>query len=591
MGAVAIHSGDEGPPQREPYCRPDGEGGWIYDPSEYTEEEIGLWAGREIHRCSLDPVYWATHWVYTINEHLDDPTGRPPEIQIIPDGIVGTDARPWIHPRAILSAFFPRRDVLIEKSRDMMVSWISMVAILHDLLFRKNWKVMTLSRVEDLVDDGGENATVDSLHGKILFMWNHLPEWMRKPLEFRSLSIVNPEDDVHVSGFSATPSAGRGPKWQRAIIDEFAWVPHSEQVMASVTRACPQGKVLVSTPHGKANAFYRIRSLSRRVFPQLDTTRDASKIERERSRHWQCYTVHWSLHPEHDQAWYKRQIDSASMTEESVAQELDISYTLSLGRRVYPAFNVEKHMAGQPLAKLGSVGYSPNRPIYLCCDFNVDPLVWVLVQPYNDPPYYRVFGEICRRNATIDDALYEFVYRFGSESAITVLNQQHEDWEDIYGVNGKMEAGLGGHTLQVVIFGDATEDKSTVYSRVKAYAHMRGVLRDNGFDVVQRVPEKNPPRHHRFQTVNHALRKDQVVLSWMAEQLRLDFETGVWNSQGTDMVQADDGDGSGLTRSHASSALGYMLCKLHKLESSEIVKARSKPRARTAMLPKFMRGW
>lgn len=576
-------------PEREGYYSPDGEGGWRVNGHLYTPEESAIWCRDEQLRCAANPIYFATHYCYTINEHLDDPYGAPPEVSLVPIGIHEPTGKPWLHPRAVLTAFWPVRDVLIEKSRDMMVSWMAMVAVTHDLLFRRNWKVMTLSRVEDLVDDGGENGTVDSLHGKVLFIWQHLPRFLQEtaPLIFRQLRILNPLSDVHVSGFSATPSAGRGPKWQRSIIDEFAWVPHSEQVMASVTRACPRGKVLISTPWGKANAFYRIRTLGKQVFPQPPP----AKREREKRRHWGVYTIHWSIHPEHDKAWFKRQVDSGSMTEESVAQELNISYTRSLGRRVYPSFNVEEHVAGQPLAKLRTVGYDPQRPLYLCCDFNPDPLIWVLVQPYPWTPRFRVIGEICRRNATIDDALWEFVIRFGREEIVRRVLDENPEWEDAYGQNGKLEAGAEGHRQPVVIFGDATEEKSTVYSRVKAYGSIKAFLRERGFEVVMKVPPKNPPRHQRFQVVNHAVRANEVILSWQAEQLRLDFETGVYNSAGSDMAQADDGDGSGLTRSHASSALGYMLDRQWKL----VTTTESRPQVRRqpigSFMPSFIKGW
>ncbi len=143
-------------------------------------------------------------WCCAVNANLDAPDGTPPAVEPIPDSP---------HVQALVSAFFPARDVIIEKSRYMLASWVAMAAVPHDLLFARNWPVMTLSRVESLVDAGGENSTMDSLHGKVRFMGKHLPPFLRRtPLEFKHLTIRNPVNGSHVKGFSATPSAGRGPK-------------------------------------------------------------------------------------------------------------------------------------------------------------------------------------------------------------------------------------------------------------------------------------------------------------------------------------------------------------------------------------------
>lgn len=554
-----------------PLYAADDIGSWSVNSTEYTTAQAAAWLAREVEACRSSVVYFASHYAYTINEHLDDTSGQPPSVELVPVGVSSVTGKPWTHTNAVLNAFHPRRDVIVEKSRDMMVSWLCMIGVLHDLLFQRHWATMTLSRVETLVDDGGEASTIDSLHGKIRFLWDRLPGFLRsQPLSFRYLQIRNEANDCHVTGFSATPSAGRGPKWQRAIIDEFAWVPHSEMVMASVARACPQGKMLVSTPHGKNNAFARVvHQSSRQVFPQVE----------QKNAHWERLTIHWTQHPERDQAWYDAQQSSGSMTEEAVAQELDISYTRSLGRRCYPKFVYDLHVAGGALAPLPVVAYEPNRPLYICCDWNADPLIWVILQPRPGPVPFCVIGEICRRNAICDDAVREFAFRFASRERVDQLVIDHPDWPDTYGIM-REQAGEGGHQGMLIVVGDATEEKSTVYSRVKMYQHLKHSLQSCGFQVVLKVPASNPPRKLRFETVNDVLAKNLAVFDPTCEQVIKDFEEGVWDGPQTDMNQGrEDDDGSGLTRSHASSALGYGLCILHKIQTSAAPpQSRARPR-------------
>src|SRR5690606_12991752 len=44
--------------------------------------------------------------------------------------------------------------------------------------------------------------------------------------------------------------------------------------------------------------------------------------------------LHWSLHPEKDEAWYER--EKARRSPEDLAQEIDISYHRSVSGLVYP---------------------------------------------------------------------------------------------------------------------------------------------------------------------------------------------------------------------------------------------------------------
>ena len=203
-------------PDLPPLYEPGEEGEWCYNGHSYTVAEAQAWIQAELHRCRTEPFYFITHYCWTINAHLDGEEYAAPTVDLIPD---------WPHIRALVNALFPARDVIIEKSRDMMASWIGMAACLHDLCFQWNWPVMTLSYVEKLVDDGGENATVASLHGKFRFLRDNLPPFLRDAhqFEFKHLIIRNVTTGSHMWGFSSNPRAGRGPKWKRVIGDEFAF--------------------------------------------------------------------------------------------------------------------------------------------------------------------------------------------------------------------------------------------------------------------------------------------------------------------------------------------------------------------------------
>lgn len=54
--------------------------------------------------------------------------------------------------------------------------------------------------------------------------------------------------------------------------------------------------------------------------------------------------------------------------------------------------------------------YKPDLDIYLTCDFNVDPMAWLLAHRYNGE--YHFFDEIVIPNTVIDECIDEFVTRY-----------------------------------------------------------------------------------------------------------------------------------------------------------------------------------
>jgi hypothetical protein len=170
-------------------------------------------------------------------------------------------------------------------------------------------------------------------------------------------------------------------------------------------------------------------------------------------------------------------------------------------------------------------------------------------------------------NATYEDAVLEFIVRFGTARWVDAMFGRRPEWRATYGANGICVAGPDGHQGEVHIYGDATEEKSTVYSRVKMYGLIGGMLAEANFHPQRHVPPSNPPIITRIETVNDALSHDLVVINPECEQLIRDFESGLWNGSQSDMDQYAR-DEEGLTRSHASSALGYYLCKMHRIATS-----------------------
>jgi hypothetical protein len=229
-------------------------------------------------------------------------------------------------------------DLVVNKSRQVGMSWLWMAFELWVLLFWPEKRILNASRKLEEVDDGGENATQRSLHGRIKIMYqNMIPGWLRSMciLSFKH-TLVRTKSGGFAFADTATPDVGRGGTYDFALLDEFAHVDWSKQVWAAVSQACKRGKIANSTPRGRGNEFARL-------------------WVKAAERNITAMGYHWSAHPVYSEGlwmdehgrdrspWYDLQCQILG-AEDMIAQELDMSLDRSVSSRVYPEFRRAKHM-------------------------------------------------------------------------------------------------------------------------------------------------------------------------------------------------------------------------------------------------------
>ena len=123
-------------------------------------------------RCKNDLHFWVFNYAHAVNLHMeaivDDGDEAPGEsIDLFPD---------FPHVRMVLDALKDPKNLLIDKSRDMMCTWSLCAIFCHDLIFQEAAPLLMASRRFDDVDDGGEDSTTDSLLGRVRFIYENLPE-------------------------------------------------------------------------------------------------------------------------------------------------------------------------------------------------------------------------------------------------------------------------------------------------------------------------------------------------------------------------------------------------------------------------------
>lgn len=303
--------------------------------------------------CIKSPFHFATHYCQTINIEKN-------EVSLFPD---------YPYLKEFLEENREPHNEHVEKSRQMLVSWGFMVLFLYDILFKDNVADFVTSRKEFLVDDGGRDSTPNSLLGRIRFIWERLPEWMKPPLKFSYLKITNPLTGSYIIGESSNPNSGRSGTWYRALLDEAALIPKSESVFSSIQQACKNGLYMNSTPYGRGGCFGRLRFSENGSF-------------RRRS-------LHWTIHPQRTEAWYNKQ--KGNMTKDQVARELDISYEYSISGQIWKEFNFGTQVGDYP--------YQPDLPLYRGWDFGVGnptAILWIQERPIPRQPFpeIRIIDEL-----------------------------------------------------------------------------------------------------------------------------------------------------------------------------------------------------
>lgn len=297
-------------------------------------------------------------------------------------------------------------DLLIDKSRDMGVSWLVLLAFQHQWLFQPGSNFHLGSRKQESVDRKGDIST---LFEKLRYNLEWMPHWML-PSGFQSsthdnlMRLINPANGNIISGESSNANFGRGGRYRAVLFDEFPFWPDQDAAFASAGQSTPC-RIVVGTPYGKANRFAELRFSS-----QINVL-----------------SLHWKLHPHKDQHWYQQQLHR--MSEDEIARELDINYSLSVKGRVFKQFSEENKADLQP---------NPELPVIRSWDFGYHCPACLFLQVTPDHQI-RVLAEVIGQETLLIDF---------AQQVIALSGQQFPDcrFEDVCDPAGAQKSDKNLHT-------------------------------------------------------------------------------------------------------------------------------------------------
>lgn len=246
-----------------------------------------------------------------------------------------------------------------------------------------------------------------------------------------------------------------------------------------------------------------------------------------------------------EQAKYKREaVDWQKVWD----REMELDFTSVSGSPAYPNF--------RDMNLRDDLILLDDLPICLCCDFNVEPMIWEVAQiiPTLNDRIPVFLDEIMISPGTVDDMVEEFRNRYPA------------------------------HAAEIWIYGDSTAGGRSYQTNKSGYDLVRLAFRGYSSVVRFRIPPKNPDQRDRLNSFNLKLRDPDghakcFIDRTKCPQLIKDFREVMTKEDGTKIVKVSKRENPYFWRTHASDAAGYFVYREWPVRQ-EVIRSAPKRRKR-----------
>jgi len=452
------------------------------------------WKARLYYACQGDIIYWINNFCWTKD---------PRKNAIIPITLYEYQEQFVLN---LVNHIKSKKDLLIEKSRDMGITWCVLYVFQWFWMFYNNYDFLVGSQTQDDVDQSGNPK---SLFPRLRLNLLQQPAFLRPDnYDDHFLRHINHSKNSSIVGESNKKNFSRGGRYNAVLFDEFAsWKDTDEEAWTSAGDATPC-RIAISSAKGKVNHFYKLRS------------HEYGDIE--------IFTIHWKLHPEKTNEWYEEQRRRRSKAE--IAQELDIDYAASVSNKAFEMWNPSIH-----IPQNGQLKYDPRLPLELTCDFNIDPMCWSVAQDLGKG-IALTFKEYTERTTITENVITKFIHDF----------KEHQN-------------------KLVYIYGDRSGRSGGTRSRSTDYDIIKRVLSANGWQYVDQSFRDNPNINDRLNCANKRLADWEYngeAFEFITPECKKLIESIEQTQRKDDGI---DKDGS----EHHSDAWSYRIAKKYPIKKRE----------------------
>ena len=263
----------------------------VYRP---TKQEIQ----SEILKCGKDPVYFLNTYA-----RISDTQKGP-----IP-------FRTYDFQNEVLKDMKDFRFNVVLKARQLGLSTIVAGYIAWLMLFHRDKNVLILAT---------KLLSASNLVKKVKYIIKSLPEWlMIADVKIDNRNSFELTNGSQIKASATSGDAGRSEALSLLVLDEAAFIENMKDLWTGVYPTLATGGrcIAISTPNGVGNWFHQ-------------TYVNAESGENE----FHPIKLHWSVHPNRDQAWFEK--ETKNMSRREIAQEYECSFNAS-GETVIAADDLE----------------------------------------------------------------------------------------------------------------------------------------------------------------------------------------------------------------------------------------------------------
>ena len=192
---------------------------------------------------------------------------------------------------------------IILKSRQLGISTLTAGYALWLMAFHQDKNILVIATTQEVAKN---------LVTKVRVMYENLPSWLKPvAIEDNKLSLRF-KNGSQIKAVSSASTSGRSEALSLLIIDEAAFIDRIEEIWGSAQQTLATGgqAIILSTPNGTGNFFHKTWAGAQEGSNPFNTIR-----------------LHWTVHPERDETWRKRQDELLGLR--LAAQECDCDFVSS----------------------------------------------------------------------------------------------------------------------------------------------------------------------------------------------------------------------------------------------------------------------